>query len=225
MVLKIADEGPIAQIPRRVLRQSQAMPDRPCHPAGRAVTARLRGTRPRGRRRPGISCPLQRSLYLVQEMPGYPRGGDLTYGRIMVPASSLLARWGKVPERDRCIGCHLCTTAARVRTRSRSGWRTYVKSVDIGVLLQARHVFQVTGCDQCTEGALCDGLPDPGDVPPRGRPRRFRQGNLHRLRGVHGRVPCLARPLNKSPPPQQEPVRIGIDRAVEAPTGTTHDWG
>jgi len=69
------------------------------------------------------------------------RGADLTYGHIMVPASSLLARWGKVLERDRCIGCHPCTTAARARTRSRSGWRTYVKSVDIAVLLQARRVF------------------------------------------------------------------------------------
>ena len=37
--------------------------------------------------------------------------------------------------------------------------------------------------------AVRECLPDPGDVPPRGRHRRFRQADLHRLQGVHGRVP------------------------------------
>ena len=37
--------------------------------------------------------------------------------------------------------------------------------------------------------AVRGGMPDPGHVPARGRHRRLRQGHLHRLQGLHGRLP------------------------------------
>ncbi len=37
--------------------------------------------------------------------------------------------------------------------------------------------------------AVCDGLPDRGDVQAARRHRRLRQGDLHRLQGVHGGLP------------------------------------
>jgi Fe-S-cluster-containing dehydrogenase component len=65
------------------------------------------------------------------------------------------ARWVKVLDQDRCIGCHACTTACKSENEVPLGvTRTFVKSVDVGLFPQARRSFQVTRCNQC-EDAPC----------------------------------------------------------------------
>ena len=60
------------------------------------------------------------------------------------------ARWAKVIDHQRCIGCHACTTACKSENEVPLGvTRTYVKYVDVGVFPQARRAFQVTRCNQC----------------------------------------------------------------------------
>ncbi|MHB1488168.1 MAG: 4Fe-4S dicluster domain-containing protein, partial [Acidimicrobiales bacterium] len=65
------------------------------------------------------------------------------------------ARWVKVLDQTRCIGCHACTTACKSENNVPLGvTRTYVKSVDVGTFPQVRRAFQVTRCNQC-EDAPC----------------------------------------------------------------------
>ncbi len=65
------------------------------------------------------------------------------------------ARWIKVLDQTRCIGCHACTTACKSENSVPLGvTRTYVKSVDVGVFPHVRRAFQVTRCNQC-EDAPC----------------------------------------------------------------------
>jgi Fe-S-cluster-containing dehydrogenase component/formate-dependent nitrite reductase membrane component NrfD len=65
------------------------------------------------------------------------------------------ARWIKVLDQTRCIGCHACTTACKSENDVPLGVsRTYVKSVDVGHFPQVRRAFQVTRCNQC-EHAPC----------------------------------------------------------------------
>lgn len=60
------------------------------------------------------------------------------------------ARWAKVIDHTRCIGCHACSTACKSENLvPLSVNRTYVKSVDVGVFPNARRAFQVTRCNQC----------------------------------------------------------------------------
>jgi Fe-S-cluster-containing dehydrogenase component/formate-dependent nitrite reductase membrane component NrfD len=62
------------------------------------------------------------------------------------------ARWGKVIDHVRCIGCHACSTACKSENRvPLSVNRTYVKYVDVGTFPQARRAFQVTRCNQCEQ--------------------------------------------------------------------------
>jgi Fe-S-cluster-containing dehydrogenase component/formate-dependent nitrite reductase membrane component NrfD len=62
------------------------------------------------------------------------------------------ARWGKVIDHARCIGCHACSTACKSENRvPLSVNRTYVKYVDVGTFPQARRAFQVTRCNQCEQ--------------------------------------------------------------------------
>ncbi|MGD8276885.1 MAG: polysulfide reductase NrfD [Gemmatimonadota bacterium] len=71
-----------------------------------------------------------------------------------VPAAAP-ARWAKVIDHTRCIGCHACTTACKSENRvPLSVTRTYVKYVDVGVFPETRRAFQVTRCNQC-EDAPC----------------------------------------------------------------------
>jgi Fe-S-cluster-containing dehydrogenase component len=61
-----------------------------------------------------------------------------------------MARWAKLIDHTRCIGCHACTTACKSENAvPLSVTRTFVKYVDIGVFPQARRAFQVTRCNQC----------------------------------------------------------------------------
>jgi Fe-S-cluster-containing dehydrogenase component/formate-dependent nitrite reductase membrane component NrfD len=65
------------------------------------------------------------------------------------------ARWAKVLDQSRCIGCHACTTACKSENEVPLGvTRTYVKAVEAGVFPQVRRSFQVTRCNQC-EDAPC----------------------------------------------------------------------
>ena len=66
-----------------------------------------------------------------------------------------VAKWIKVLDQSRCIGCHACTTACKSENDVPIGvTRTYVKAVEIGVFPQVRRNFQVTRCNQC-EDAPC----------------------------------------------------------------------
>jgi Fe-S-cluster-containing dehydrogenase component/formate-dependent nitrite reductase membrane component NrfD len=60
------------------------------------------------------------------------------------------AKWAKVIDHTRCIGCHACSTACKSENLvPLSVNRTYVKYVDVGVFPEARRAFQVTRCNQC----------------------------------------------------------------------------
>ena len=67
-------------------------------------------------------------------------------------------------------------------------------------------------------------LPDTGDVPPPGRDRRLRQVDLHRLQGVHGRLPLrrhlhqpagpLGREVQHVRPPPRDRSRTGLRQCL-----------
>jgi Fe-S-cluster-containing dehydrogenase component/formate-dependent nitrite reductase membrane component NrfD len=70
------------------------------------------------------------------------------------------ARWVKVLDQTKCIGCHACTTACKSENEVPVGvTRTYVKSVDVGVFPQARRAFQVTRCNQCADAPCVAACP------------------------------------------------------------------
>jgi Fe-S-cluster-containing dehydrogenase component/formate-dependent nitrite reductase membrane component NrfD len=70
------------------------------------------------------------------------------------------ARWVKVLDQTKCIGCHACTTACKSENEVPIGvTRTYVKSVDVGVFPQARRAFQVTRCNQCADAPCVAACP------------------------------------------------------------------
>jgi Fe-S-cluster-containing dehydrogenase component/formate-dependent nitrite reductase membrane component NrfD len=70
------------------------------------------------------------------------------------------AKWAKVVDHQRCIGCHACTTACKSENEVPVGvTRTYVKYVDVGVFPQARRAFQVTRCNQCDLAPCTDACP------------------------------------------------------------------
>ncbi|MFL6332747.1 MAG: 4Fe-4S dicluster domain-containing protein [Pyrinomonadaceae bacterium] len=70
------------------------------------------------------------------------------------------AKWGKVLDQTRCIGCHACTTACKSENLVPLGvTRTYVKHVDVGVWPQARRAHQVTRCNQCAHAPCVAACP------------------------------------------------------------------
>jgi Fe-S-cluster-containing dehydrogenase component len=78
----------------------------------------------------------------------------------MAPDDGPLARWVKVLDQSRCIGCHACTTACKSENEVPVGvTRTYVKSVDVGVFPQASRAFQVTRCNQCEDAPCVTACP------------------------------------------------------------------
>jgi Fe-S-cluster-containing dehydrogenase component len=78
----------------------------------------------------------------------------------MTQADLPTPRWVKLLDQDRCIGCHACTTACKSENEVPVGvTRTYVKSVDVGTFPQARRLFQVTRCNQCTDAPCVAACP------------------------------------------------------------------
>jgi len=70
------------------------------------------------------------------------------------------AKWAKVIDHTRCVGCHACTVACKSENEVPLGvTRTYVKSVDVGVFPQARRAFQVTRCNQCDDAPCATACP------------------------------------------------------------------
>ncbi|MEZ4423403.1 MAG: 4Fe-4S dicluster domain-containing protein [Gemmatimonadota bacterium] len=68
----------------------------------------------------------------------------------MTTTAASAARWAKVIDHTRCIGCHACSTACKSENLvPLSVNRTYVKYVEVGEFPQARRAFQVTRCNQC----------------------------------------------------------------------------
>jgi Fe-S-cluster-containing dehydrogenase component/formate-dependent nitrite reductase membrane component NrfD len=75
-------------------------------------------------------------------------------------ASTPLPVWAKVIDQTRCIGCHACSTACKSENEVPVGvYRTYVKSVDVGVFPSARRAFQVTRCNQCAHAPCVAACP------------------------------------------------------------------
>jgi len=84
-----------------------------------------------------------------------PRAGEKSR-----EAQPMSARWAKVIDHTRCIGCHACSTACKSENQvPLSVHRTYVKYVDIGRFPQSRRVFQVTRCNQCSDPPCATACP------------------------------------------------------------------
>jgi Fe-S-cluster-containing dehydrogenase component/formate-dependent nitrite reductase membrane component NrfD len=78
----------------------------------------------------------------------------------MQPEAQPRAKWGKVLDQTRCIGCHACTTACKSENLVPLGvTRTYVKHVDVGLWPQARRAHQVTRCNQCAHAPCVAACP------------------------------------------------------------------
>jgi Fe-S-cluster-containing dehydrogenase component/formate-dependent nitrite reductase membrane component NrfD len=78
----------------------------------------------------------------------------------MQPEAPPRAKWGKVLDQTRCIGCHACTTACKSENLVPLGvTRTYVKHVDVGQWPQARRAHQVTRCNQCAHAPCVAACP------------------------------------------------------------------
>ncbi len=78
----------------------------------------------------------------------------------LVSAPAAPARWAKVIDHSRCIGCHACTTACKSENLvPLSVTRTYVKYVDVGVFPETRRAFQVTRCNQCEDAPCVTACP------------------------------------------------------------------
>ena len=117
-------------------------------------------------------------------------------------------RWAKVVDQTRCIGCHACSTACKSENQVPLGvHRTYVKYVDVGPLPAGAARLPGHALQPVRRAALRLRLPDRGDVPAAGRDRRLRQARLHRLQGLHRRVP-LRRDLHQPRGPLGREVQL-----------------
>jgi Fe-S-cluster-containing dehydrogenase component/formate-dependent nitrite reductase membrane component NrfD len=77
-----------------------------------------------------------------------------------LPTPRAGARWVKVLDQTKCIGCHACTTACKSENSVPLGvTRTYVKSVEVGTFPQVRRSFQVTRCNQCSDAPCVAACP------------------------------------------------------------------
>src|SRR3954465_5912785 len=70
------------------------------------------------------------------------------------------ARWAKVLDQTRCIGCHACSTACKSENVVPLGVnRTYVKAGEAGTFPTVRRNFQVTRCNQCDDAPCTHACP------------------------------------------------------------------
>ncbi len=117
-------------------------------------------------------------------------------------------QWGKVIDQTRCIGCHACTTACKSENLVPLGvTRTYVKHVDVGVWPQARRAHQVTRCNQCAHAPCVTACPTSAMFKRADGIVDFDKIDLHRLQGVHGRLP-LRRHLHQPGRPLGREVQL-----------------
>ena len=93
-----------------------------------------------------------------RDLPVLPTGGVAPRPGTVLAARP--ARWVKVIDQTRCIGCHACTVACKSENDVPLGvTRTYVKAVDVGTFPQARRAFQVTRCNQCSDAPCVAACP------------------------------------------------------------------
>lgn len=83
---------------------------------------------------------------------------------LQVPAASSSearpARWAKVIDHTRCIGCHACSTACKAENEVPLGvHRTYVKYAEVGTFPQVKRHYQVTRCNQCDDAPCVEICP------------------------------------------------------------------
>jgi Fe-S-cluster-containing dehydrogenase component/formate-dependent nitrite reductase membrane component NrfD len=70
------------------------------------------------------------------------------------------ARWAKVVDHTRCIGCHACSTACKAENEVPLGvHRTYVKYAEVGTFPQVKRHYQVTRCNQCDDAPCVEICP------------------------------------------------------------------
>jgi len=70
------------------------------------------------------------------------------------------ARWAKVIDHTRCIGCHACSTACKAENEVPLGvHRTYVKYAEVGTFPQVKRHYQVTRCNQCDDAPCVEICP------------------------------------------------------------------
>jgi len=92
---------------------------------------------------------------LSAQQPGVRQNPISLSGGGLGTTSGHQPKWVKVLDKDRCIGCHACTTACKSENDvPLDVTRTFVKYVDVGNWPQAERAFQVTRCNQC-EDAPC----------------------------------------------------------------------
>ncbi|MEQ1500728.1 MAG: 4Fe-4S dicluster domain-containing protein, partial [Myxococcota bacterium] len=59
--------------------------------------------------------------------------------------------YGFVIDNGSCIGCHACSTACKSENQVPLGvYRTWVKTVEVGLFPDVRRAFQVTRCNHCS---------------------------------------------------------------------------
>lgn len=79
---------------------------------------------------------------------------------VVTPAPPRTARWAKVIDQSKCIGCHACTIACKAEHSVPLGvTRTYVKQVEVGTWPNVSRHFQVTRCNQCEKPPCVDICP------------------------------------------------------------------
>ena len=99
-------------------------------------------------------------------------------------------RWAKVIDQTRCIGCHACSTACKSENEVPLGVHAHLREVRRRRPLPAGAPRVPGHALQPVRGrALRLRVPDRGDVPAAGRHRRLRQVGVHRLQGLHRRLP------------------------------------
>ncbi|HXT20609.1 MAG TPA: 4Fe-4S dicluster domain-containing protein [Thermoanaerobaculia bacterium] len=79
---------------------------------------------------------------------------------LQAPSTAVPARWAKVIDHTRCIGCHACSTACKAENEVPLGvHRTYVKYAEVGTFPQVKRHYQVTRCNQCDDAPCVEICP------------------------------------------------------------------
>ena len=130
---------------------------------------------------------------------------------------------GRSSTRAAASGATPARRPASRRTRCRSASRGPASSRSMSVPSPRSRPFQVTRCNQC-EDAPCVTAAPLGHVSPRRRHRRVRQARLHRVQGLHRRLPVrrdlhqpggsLRREVQLLRAPGRDRTRAGLRRRL-----------